>query len=476
MLSDDTGNDDDTADQREGATARINAPPLTFRTALLAAALLLPMLGLALLIAQPQWDVTWQHHPAHFWLILGVSAVNFVLAFVTGSAARQRLDARVFLISLGFLAAAGFFGLHALVTPGVLMDGPNAGFNMASPAGLLLASVFAAASSINLNRERAATVMRNAQLLRALLIGLMVVWALFSILELPPLNEGVEASRGSRPLLAVSLPGVILYGFAVVRYLRLARRAASAALPAALAAAFVLLAEAEIAIAASRNWHASWWEWHLLMLAAFGLIAMSAHRQWHEERFASLYLEDTAAGTREISVLFADLQGFTSFSEKYGQKVVSTMLNEYFAVAIPQITERFGGQVERIIGDALMVTFNIRGDQPDHARRAAQAALAMQQVTDEVADRHPEWPRFRIGVNSGEAMMSVVGTTGGRTYTVLGDAVNLASRFEGMAGAGEVVIGAETARQLAGAQLEMLGEFDVKGVSEPVVAYRLRGL
>jgi len=149
------------------------------------------------------------------------------------------------------------------------------------------------------------------------------------------------------------------------------------------------------------------------------------------------------------------------------------MLNAYFARTIPPVARRFGGQVDGIMGDGLMVTFNTRGDQPDHARRAAQAALAIRQAAEEVSADHPEWPRFRIGVNSGEVTVGVLGAAGGRTYTVIGDAVNLASRLERMAGPGEIVIGPETARRLPGAQLEMLGEIPVRGKAEPVVAYRL---
>ena len=81
----------------------------------------------------------------------------------------------------------------------------------------------------------------------------------------------------------------------------------------AVASAFILLAESMVAMAFARNWHLSWWEWHVLMLAAFALVAIGARISWYEERFAELYLPQTSAGTRDISVLFADLQGFTTF-------------------------------------------------------------------------------------------------------------------------------------------------------------------
>ena len=443
------------------------------RAVALAVVLALPIVGLVLLIAQPRLDVRWEHHPAHFWLVLIAAALSVALAYATGSAARRRNDARVFLVSLSFLAAAGFLGLHALATPGVLLEGQNAGFTLATPIGLLVSSVFAAASSAELEAERAVAVMRRAGQLRGAVLAVMAGWAVVSLLSLPPLSGIAPPERASGPLLVLSVVGFALYAVAVVRYLRLPRHPASAALVIAMASAFVLLAEAELAVAIGRNWHATWWEWHLLMLVAFIVVAVTAQRQWHEERFAGLYLQETAKGTRDISVLFADLQGFTTFSEHHEPHEVSTMLNEYFGVAIPPVVEQYGGQVDRLVGDALMVTFNTRGDQPDHPERAARAALAIQEVTGEVAAEHPQWPRFRVGVNTGEAAVGLLGTAGGRTFTVIGDAVNLAARLEGAASVGEVLIGAETARRLPTAHTEALGPVQVKGKAESVEVYRL---
>ena len=104
------------------------------------------------------------------------------------------------------------------------------------------------------------------------------------------------------------------------------------------------------------------------------------------------------------------------------------MLNAYFEVVVPPIVSKFGGDVDRIIGDALMVTFNKRGDQPDHARLAASAGLAHAGGTALVAAAHPDWPRFRVGINSGPVARGAAGTGGDRTHTVIGDTVNVASR------------------------------------------------
>ena len=119
-----------------------------------------------------------------------------------------------------------------------------------------------------------------------------------------------------------------------------------------------------------------------------------------------------------------------------------------------------------------MVTFNTRGDQPDHALLAARCALALQEAATEVA--RPGWPRFRAGVNTGRAMVGLVGGRGHRSYTVVGDTVNLAARLEGRAEAGGVVIGESTREALGdAARVSDLGELQVKGRDEPVRAFAL---
>jgi len=152
------------------------------------------------------------------------------------------------------------------------------------------------------------------------------------------------------------------------------------------------------------------------------------------------------------------------------------MLNAYFDVAIPPVVKEYGGDVDRIIGDALMVTFNKRGDQPDHAWRAAAAGLALQDATARVGAAHPHWPRFRVGINSGPVSVGLLGTDGGRTHTVIGDAVNVAARIEARAPAGAVAMGPGTKALLPGATTESLGLLELKGKAEPLEAFRLISL
>ena len=89
-----------------------------------------------------------------------------MLGYLAGEAARRLDDARLFLVSLAFVTSAGFLALHALATPGVLLEKPNAGFVVATPVGLAIAGVFAAASALDLSPEASAAVMRRQWLLR----------------------------------------------------------------------------------------------------------------------------------------------------------------------------------------------------------------------------------------------------------------------------------------------------------------------
>ena len=443
------------------------------RIALTTVVLAVPLLGLFLLLWQPKLDLRWEHHPAHFWLVLITAVLSAILAYATGEAAVRRGDARLLYVSLAFLSSAGFLALHALATPGVLLAKSNTGFLVATPVGVALGSVFGALSTADFSGDSAVRHVRIGKRLRWALLVLMVGWAVWSLASLPPLNRPPQFAEGLPLLLAV--PAVLLYGGSAVRYVQLWRRRPSLLLL-AVPSAFILLAESMIAMAFARNWHLSWWEWHVLMLAAFALVAVSAQTSWREERFAELYLPQTSAGSREISVLFADLQGFTAFSETHASDEVARMLNEYFAVAVPAVKSPYGGDVDRIIGDALMVTFNKRGDQPDHAERAAGAGLALQEATLRLAEQHPEWPQFRVGINSGHVSVSLLGAEGGRTHTIVGDTVNVASRIEGSAPTGGVAIGPDTKALLPDAVTTPLGELHLKGRQEPLEVHLLTSL
>jgi adenylate cyclase len=436
----------------------------------------LPIAGLVLLLAAPSLDLHWEHHPSHFWLVVAAGVVTFGLGLLLAEAAARRGDARVLLVSLAFLATSGFLALHALATPGVLLAGSNAGFQVASPAGLLLAGVFAAGSALDLGAERSRALVRNRHALYLALALLMGAWALLSLAQFPPLDDPVTPEGARDPFIALAFVGVGLYGFAAARY-GLLFRLRRAPLLLAIVTAYVLLTEAMFAVALGRNWHLTWWEWHLLMLVAFALAARAAWLEWKAEGstaeiFRGLYEERTLGHREHLSVLFADLQGYTGYAERTPEPDVRAMLNEYFAAVAPAI-EGNGGAVVQTIGDAVMAVFREAG----HEDRAARAGLAFQEVAGAVARRHPEWPRFRVGVNSGAAHVGLVEAPGARTFTPTGDMVNVGARLEGQARAGEVVIGEATCAALGGrAEVDDLGDLPVKGKERPVRAYVLRAL
>jgi class 3 adenylate cyclase len=175
----------------------------------------------------------------------------------------------------------------------------------------------------------------------------------------------------------------------------------------------------------------------------------------------------------EVSILFADLGGYTSFAEASSPDEVVTVLNRYFAAAVPCI-EREGGTVVQLPGDAVMAVFGAPRRDPAHASHTVAAALALQADSGRIAGQHPGWPRFRIGVNSGPALVGNIGSDEYRNFTAIGDTVNLAQRLQTLAEPGQVVVGPETARLLGDAYpLAPLGPQAVKGKAEPVEPFRL---
>jgi adenylate cyclase len=442
-------------------------------------AVTLPLIGLVSLLLREQLDPQLHNHQAHFVTFGLVGGVAFALGYAAGEAANRRGDARVLLLSLAFMATGGFMGLHAFGTAGVLFAESRAGFQIAIPVGLLVAAFFAAGSAfVDLRPELGPWLIRRRGKLRGAVLTAMGVWFLWTLANLPPLRGPNSEAATGRVLAGLAIAGTLIYAVSAARYWRLFR-ARPTLLSTAVIACFLLLAEAMIGVAVTgeRKWHASWWEWHGLILLAYLIIGIAARREWREERFRELYLPTTRERRQEVSVLFGDLAGFTSFSERSSPGEVAAMLNAYWGAAAPLLTRRYGAEVEKFIGDGIVATFNSRGDQPDHALRAAQAALALQRAVAALADEHPGWPRLRVGVNSGEAVVREIGGDGHVAYAVVGDTVNTGSRLEGLAPPGGVLIGAGTRAELPGdAVVEARTGLRMKGKDDLVDAYVLLAL
>jgi class 3 adenylate cyclase len=651
--------------------------------------LALPLFVLWLLLAQPHLDVVWEHRPSHFWLVVAVAAVNVILSFQVLRAARLREDARLLLVGYAFMLAAGFLMLHALATPGVIVGQPNSGFEIATPVGLALASVFFALASVEFSADASRRLVTRDVVVRWSLVALMVVWGAVSLAELPPLARALP-EQAVGPIRWMAVVAIAVYMLAGARFF-LAHRHKPSVMLIALITAAALLAEAMATIVWARNWHLSWWLWHLLMAAAFGFVGYSAYSQYRREGAASgifdgivtretadeirqeyggaletltdtlqrssqvgmtdqdLDLIITGLGTRfslsdgqtevlaraarslaterdqarrlgalaliptetwvernedelldgvvaivagrfspdvmrigvstpegmtfpdrlrtgqwpnggdiytrdmsvggetagviefarpngefrprdhtimdtlvaeigiavenvrlygqldtlfrtyispdvadslradpsqaalggsitEVTAMFADLRGFTTFSETTDPEAVMGLLNRCFGVAVPIILER-GGTIVQFIGDALLAVFDAPTPRPGHELRAAQAALSMQKAISELVGDGASTPKFRIGINTGPALIGNIGAAEFRSFNVVGDAVNIASRLETSAEAGTVLIGESTYRAIAEkVVVTPLGPMELKGKEDPVVAFRLDGI
>lgn len=656
-----------------------------------------PIAGLWLLVARPQFDLHWQHNASHLWLVFVVAVVSLALALVINREAARRADARLFLVSMTFAVPAGFFGLHALATPGVLVDRALTGFIVATPMGLLIGAVFAVASSIEFSAAGAGRILRLQNLIRVLGVLAVVTWAFLTFARFDALESAADTTEARGTLSALMILGGGLYCYAAFRYYGIHRRRPSVLLV-SLITAFFLLAETTVAVTFGRNWKVSWWEWHVLLLVAFAFVAYSAWVQFVREGkpsslFAAVGLEEVVrnlraeyssalealveaaeatdtpgdsarvnraaaalgerfdlsegqvavlaqsadalaheremirhqgalvaasqearvirseeellrstlarvqegfhrdelhiglirdgeldpaeaaqetshfavmgltvvedgdvialplvvkgkaagvlrvrrtrgafaerdrlllralagqlsitlenarlyrqldglfrsyispdvatsliadpaqaalgGGIAEVTVLMADLRGFTTFSERTTPDQVVAMLNSYFGAAVPIVLSE-GGTVIQFVGDALMAIFNAPTRQTDHALRAARAGLVTQAVTGRLADENAGWPRFRVGINTGPALVGNIGAEQMRNFTAIGDTTNLAARLESSAPEGAVVVSHTTLEQLGdAAEVESMGALELKGKSEPVRAYRLIAL
>src|SRR5215471_18328195 len=382
----------------------------------------LPLVGLVSLLLRSQIDPHVENYPLHFVVFGLVGAVAFALGYAAGEAANRRGDARVLLLSLAFMATGGFLGVHALGTHGILFAKEYAGFQVAIPVGLLVSAVFAATSAfVDVRPGISASLIRRRTWLRMAVVVTMAVWLVWTVADLPPLREpDSEAARGGL-MTVIAVVGTILYAISAARYWLIFRDRKNL-LPIAVMACFLLLSEAMIGVAVTgeRRWHASWWEWHGLIVMAYLVVGVAARREWRDERFRHLYLPTTRERHQEVTVLFADLSGFTAFAEHSAPDEVAAVLDAYWGMAAPLITRQFGGEVEKFIGDSIVAVFNARGDQPDHALRASRAALELQRALTDLARRHPEWPRLRVGVNTGEAVLREIGGDGHVAYPLVG--------------------------------------------------------
>jgi len=183
------------------------------------------------------------------------------------------------------------------------------------------------------------------------------------------------------------------------------------------------------------------------------------------------------AGRRRMTVLFSDIRGFTSMSEKMEPEEVVTFLREYLS----EMTEAVfvhGGTVDKYIGDAIMALYNVPFEAPDHAAQAVRTALEFQRRLQPLAERfaakHGGELRCGVGINTGDAVVGTIGSRQRLEYTAIGDTINLGSRLEGITKDFNVPVVISEATWLEVKELfdtRYLGEVTVKGKEIPVKIY-----
>ena len=182
--------------------------------------------------------------------------------------------------------------------------------------------------------------------------------------------------------------------------------------------------------------------------------------------------------TKEMTMLFSDIRGFTGISEQYKDdpEGLTQLINKLLSVLSDEIllTE---GTIDKYMGDCIMAFWNAPTDQPQHASLAVKAAMemgrAMQKLNEELAAEGKKTMAVGIGINTGDCVVGNMGSTQRFDYTVLGDTVNLASRLEGQSGeyGFQIIAGADTVKSLTGYEVFELDLLAVKGKTEPVTIY-----
>ena len=186
-----------------------------------------------------------------------------------------------------------------------------------------------------------------------------------------------------------------------------------------------------------------------------------------------------AGQTREVTLLFSDIRGFTSLSETRRPEEVVALLNRYFSLQV-EVIFNHGGSLDKFIGDAIMALWGAPLDDPQHAQHAVACALDMadtlQAFRRELGDADKGFD-VGIGIHSGPAVVGLIGSERRREYTAIGDTVNLASRIEGLTKDAKrrILVSKDTVERCTGAfDFVSCGTFPVKGRVQPVELFEPR--
>ena len=185
---------------------------------------------------------------------------------------------------------------------------------------------------------------------------------------------------------------------------------------------------------------------------------------------------DLVPASKEVSILFADIKGFTNWSSEKEAATVHSFLSDYLE-SMAGIIFECGGTVDKFLGDGILAFFGDPYEQPDHTDRCIRAAIAMQKKAGELAVK---WKplvdidlKIRIGINSGQVIVGNLGTKARIEYTVIGAAVNLAQRMESNAPVGGVLVAPDAKARSSGGFRFQPFAVQVKGYDKPIEAFVL---
>ena len=496
---------------------------MPLRPLLLAIVVASPLAILGWLLSTPDVNQPIASPVEHLVITTNVSVITLLVAVLTARAALQLRHYPTLLVALGFMSMAGVFAVHGLSTPGVLQRGdkaPDANLvvGVSAQLALLLSAVFFAARYTPfvrwLDRRVPPRVMLGAVLtaLGAYAIAALVYPAWFggiarwmlvtagSYADYDPSTYGYGPTfspdalggAGILPYLIVAAV-VCLFGFAALRQGRDWLRTRQP-MQGALAAAYVLLAQAQISQFLGPTWSPSWWEYHVLMLmaatVALGALFIELDRRRGLERFLPPNVVERVLqgdplrleGERlTVTILFADLRGSTALAERLAPEQVVAVLNTYLRIMAKSVIDA-GGILDKFLGDGLMAIFGAMGDPTHGAAAATKAAMDMRtKLTTLNAERGARGEPvilFGIGVHTGEVVLGAVGLPERSDYTAIGDTVNTASRMESLTKEFHVdsVLSSETAGRLDGdgGGLRPLGEAMVRGRAAAVRIFTLK--
>jgi class 3 adenylate cyclase/tetratricopeptide (TPR) repeat protein len=187
-------------------------------------------------------------------------------------------------------------------------------------------------------------------------------------------------------------------------------------------------------------------------------------------------VEAPQADRRQVTILFADLSGYTRLSSQLDPEEIHYILKEYFGV-VDQVVDAYGGTIDKHIGDAVMAVFGAPKAHSNDPERAVRAAVEMHAAMAGLSGRIGRELKIHIGIASGRVVASGLGSRSHSAYTVTGDSVNLAARLVAMAKSGETFISDAVHGAVSDlVQVGEVGEVEVKGLERPVKVWRLEGL